>query len=290
MKHNHIGEVKLHKPTGARMMVTGYKSDKDITVTVYPSGVLNVDDVITVLHVAYKDFLDGDLKIDISHIGETYVNKAGQEITLVTFRDYNDVDVFNTATGKTTKHITYDNFRRGSLSKSQKNLTGYMRRMKNGLIATIIAQPDKEHVDVIFQHGLILKNVLLKDYMNGDLDFTGLYNPNLRYERVGEKRLSNSGRWMTIVAYKGTHHVDILFDNGFLVTDKDYRNFRTGEIQSDIGRKRKLYRVGETKIDRHGNQLKIVKYTFSWDMIVERTDKDGNTDTIKTNYDRFTRA
>lgn len=86
MPHKHIGETNILKTTGQRMMITGYKNDQDITVTVYISDLPDTDDTIEVSHVSYKDFLFGDLGIDLSHLGETSTTKKGQTLAVTTFR------------------------------------------------------------------------------------------------------------------------------------------------------------------------------------------------------------
>lgn len=287
MKKSHVGEVNYVKGTNARMMITECKSEKDMTVQVNVLP-LPISDPIVVKHVAYKDFLLGILPVDIDHLGETVTTKQGSVLELVVFRDYNDVDVYNRDTKRTTRHITYDTFRQGEV-KAPKNHISEMRRMKSGIRATIIDFNDENDIAVMLQTGLILKKQTYDDFLAGDIKLVGTYNPNLRYDRIGEKRLSGSGKWMMIVGYRGTHHVDILFEDGFLVLDKDYRNFRIGEIQSKIGRKRKKYRKGEAKTDKRGNTVKIVEYNKAVDLVVEITDKDGKTRKKRTTYQGYTK-
>lgn len=50
--------------------------------------------------------------------------------------------------------------------------------------------------------------------------------------RVGQEALNNQGCMMTIIAYRNAKDIDVQFEDGTIVTNKEYKNFKNGEIKN----------------------------------------------------------
>lgn len=104
--------------------------------------------------------------------------------------------------------------------------------------------------------------------------------------RVGEKRKMNNGQYATIIAYRRCKDIDVQFEDGTIVTNKTYQNFKLCTIKnpnfdsySD--------RVGMTKVMSNGQVAKIIKYNHFEDIEIEFED---GTVVKKKSYDAFLRG
>ena len=50
--------------------------------------------------------------------------------------------------------------------------------------------------------------------------------------RVGEENINNQGEKMTIIAYRGAKDIDVQFEDGIIVYNRDYTNFKKGKIKN----------------------------------------------------------
>ena len=75
-------------------------------------------------------------------------------------------------------------------------------------------------------------------------------------DRTGERRLMNCGLWAEIIAYRGCHDIDIKFENGDILYNKDYYNFTKGSILCDSYN----VRLGEKRLMNCGKIAEIVEY------------------------------
>lgn len=50
-------------------------------------------------------------------------------------------------------------------------------------------------------------------------------------ERVGQVNKNNAGHLMTIIEYKGVRSIDVLFENGYIVKNRLYKDFLDGRIK-----------------------------------------------------------
>ena len=77
-----------------------------------------------------------------------------------------------------------------------------------------------------------------------------------KVDRTGERRLMNCGLWAEIIAYRGCHDIDIKFENGDILYNKDYHNFTKGSILCDSYN----VRLGEKRLMNCGKIAEIVEY------------------------------
>ena len=52
--------------------------------------------------------------------------------------------------------------------------------------------------------------------------------------RVGEENINNQGEKMTIIAYRGAKDIDVQFEDGIIVYNRDYANFKKGKIKNTV--------------------------------------------------------
>ena len=50
--------------------------------------------------------------------------------------------------------------------------------------------------------------------------------------RIGETNINCQGLKMTIISYRGTHDIDVQFEDGYVSYNKDYRYFKNGTMKS----------------------------------------------------------
>lgn len=97
-------------------------------------------------------------------------------------------------------------------------------------------------------------------------------------DRTGESALANNGMRMTIIACRGTHDIDVQFEDGTLVAHKSYGCFKHGAIgHPDVSVN--TYRhtrftdfTGETATASCGQQMTIIVYRSSADVDIQFED------------------
>lgn len=78
-------------------------------------------------------------------------------------------------------------------------------------------------------------------------------------DRTGETNIANNGMKMTIIAYRKNNDIDIQFEDGTIVYNKQYGKFKTGNIRYPAI----TNRIGETRIMKCGLKATIIKYNDS---------------------------
>ena len=101
--------------------------------------------------------------------------------------------------------------------------------------------------------------------------------------RVGERGVANNGLSMEIIAYRTNKDIDVMFEDGTVVTHKTYTYFRTGRIPyPDFYKKQRL---GETGL-YNDLQMEIIEYRNASDIDI----RFSNGYILKhTGYTNFTR-
>lgn len=92
--------------------------------------------------------------------------------------------------------------------------------------------------------------------------------------KVGEENINTSGKVMRIMACSGSNKTDIQFEDGTIVYNKNYYNFKKGKILNpSFSRSLKSNtRIGETIINNQGFRMKIIEYKKCDDISVEFED------------------
>lgn len=83
-----------------------------------------------------------------------------------------------------------------------------------------------------------------------------------RKKHFGESAVANCGMKMFIIAYRGTDDIDVVFQDGTIVTNKRYKNFTKCKIANpNIGLGLNICdRIGEVKASSRGGKMILIKY------------------------------
>ena len=120
------------------------------------------------------------------------------------------------------------------MGKGHKYDVGYTQINRQGLSFTVIEYRNRKDIDVQFEDGLIMCHIPVErinqnTLMHPEHPTVALKRTPIA-QRLGETRLNNQGRNMTIVAYRSANDIDVEFDNGFIVTSTQYQLFERGTI------------------------------------------------------------
>lgn len=106
-----------------------------------------------------------------------------------------------------------------------------------------------------------------------------------------EIRIMKNGQKATIINYKGSHNIDVQFEDGTIVTNRRYYCFKNGNIKNpnftctDILKKdMKKKRINETRIMNNGMRATIIAYRNSTDIDIQFED---GTIVTHTQYSSF---
>jgi len=89
-------------------------------------------------------------------------------------------------------------------------------------------------------------------------------------DRTGEVGISNEGLRMWIIAYRGAFNIDVEFENGYIIKNVVYQNFKNGNIKNPYHLS--VYGVGymgEGEYKARINGEKTIQYT-TWFHIMQR--------------------
>lgn len=232
----------------------------------------------------YEHFHNGTVQnpnlIDI--IGERNIMKNGQEAEIIACKNHSDIDV-RFEDGTIEKHKDYGNFKKGQISNrnfktkrtiDNKGRLNEPRIMKNGLEAIVTEYRNYDDIDVYFPiDGYTSYNRSYYDFEHGNIK-----NPNYHYNKVekskyiGKHKVMNNGQEATITDYRNSNDIDVQFEDGEPVYNKQLSAFNKGTIANPkCPTKREPLnkdRVGESNIMNSGLIATIYKYRSSADIDV----------------------
>ena len=136
--------------------------------------------------------------------------------------------------------------------------TGEEKVMNNGLKAEIIAYRKNNDIDVKFEDGYIAYNKSYQSFKNGYIKNPNILS-NLKYKyRIGETSISSEGLKMEIIEYKDSDNITIKFEDGTIVKNIQYGNFKRGNVKNPFNPSLcNVGYIGYTKIvDQNGRILK----------------------------------
>lgn len=156
--------------------------------------------------------------------------------------------------------------------KNKFNKVGETSIASNGEKIKILAYRTNQDIDVEFESGVIVKNRRYDHFKEGLITKEPDKYSDKEKVRLGERRLMNCGDYAAIVRYKNTNDIDVMFDNGEIVENRTYQNFKRGQIANPIGyqypSKRDL-RIGETSLSTQGELMTIIDYINRNDITVQ---------------------
>ncbi len=154
----------------------------------------------------------------------------------------------------------------------------------------IIAFRNHKDIDIEFEDGTIVEHKAYSAFKKGQIG-----NPNhYKKERKGQKRRMNNGMSCTIIDYMDSQNITVMFEDGTVISDRQYSNFVLGNIShpkissQSIQAKRQvkqfaLKRIGQTATHKNGKKMKIIAYRKAID--IDILFEDGRI--INTTYAYF---
>ena len=222
-----IGETN-RSSCGLMMTIIAYRSAKDMDI--------KFEDGTVVEHVWYNRFLTGNIKHPIAgkdgvRLGLENVNNKGRKMKIVGYRNSGDIDI-EFEDGTVVTNTSYYTFKSGSiLHPSDKGPVHIGEEVvaKNGQKMTLIEWNSNTNVKVKFEDGTEVTTIY-KYFKEGKVG-----NPNYnqyKAKRIGETVISKKGQKMTIIDYRKINDIYIKFEDGTIVTNKTYNNFKSGRIKN----------------------------------------------------------
>ena len=197
---------------------------------------LNIDvskiDVLKDEDLIYKDISE---KFVLHRLGETNLSQSGEKMTIVKYKNSEHIDV-QFEDGTIVKDQRYQHFKKGLIKNpsSIENRVGETKIAKNGMKMTIIAYRNAFDIDIEFEDGTIVYN---KQYSAFKIGMIGIGPAKgcftkIKDMRIGEEVLATCGMKMKIISYLNSSNIDIEFEDGTIVRNKTYKNFKKGLIKN----------------------------------------------------------
>lgn len=92
-------------------------------------------------------------------------------------------------------------------------------------------------------------------------------------QRVGQVGVNNQGEKMTIIVYRNCKNIDIQFENGTIVVNRNYTCFVEGSIKNPNTKDYRIVdKTGEIKCNNQGEKMTIIAYRKSDDIDIQFED------------------
>lgn len=267
-----VGESKVNS-TGDLVTIVAAYNKSNITVQ-FCDGTIKE-------RVDYSSFLNGSIKhpnyMQRKHIGETNVAKNGMKMEIVDIKNFKDVTI-KFEDGAIVEHKIYSDFKSGMVGHPN-TIYGKIDRTnetvvaKNGLKATIVNYKSINNFDVKFEDGVIVHCKYYYNFIKGIIR-----HPHIKgrqtINRLGEEGINKNGKRMTIVRFGGATDLDVQFEDGTIIKNRTYFQFKNGLILQEKACRVEnfLDRVGEQSISKSGHKMVIITYRKSSDIDVQFDD------------------
>ena len=205
-------------------------------------------------------------------IGETSLSHYGQMMTLIEYRNSNDVDV-QFEDGAIVQHKKYNKFKTGYIRNPNLHNDKPEDRIGESIIAncgmrmTIVGYRRANDLDVQFDDGTIITNKAYNAFIKGQIQ-----NPNImKTKRIGETNTATNGMKMTIIGYRNADDIDVQFEDGVIVEHSSYGCFKKHDVANPNcnGNDFHYYKEGEEHLANCGIKMKIIKYHSNKDIDVK---------------------
>ena len=217
-------------------------------------------------------------------IKEKRMMNCGMFATIVAYRSAIDMDV-QFEDGFIAMHVPYSSFKKGCVANknikiSQYNIERYIgkkRMAKCGQEMTVIKYRNGKDIDIQFEDGTIVYHITHSAFIRGSVGHPGIKRQTYQRKRnsysfrVGETIVNNDGLNMTIVGYRQSTDIDVVFDDGTVSTHRKYEEFKAGMIKHPNQAKNK--HLGESFICNNGIHATITDYKSYKDVTI--TFEDG---------------
>lgn len=262
----YLGQSKQNN-AGDVMTVLAYRNSNDIDI--------QFDDGTVVSHRSVADFNQGSILNPNSNIsrdsrlrqqapirlGEIHHNKLNEPMTIIAYRNSQDVDV-QFDDGSVRQHVTYLAVQRGQVRKQGHVMPGDDSRVgekhhnQQGLVMTIIEYFTSRDVTIQFEDGTICQHLRYGNVCRGHVKHPNTLNARINQDRIGEVHYTKTGEWMKIVDYCDSKHVTVQFQDGATKANLHYTHILSGSVQRPINSKR----IGETHYNNRNERFVIIEY------------------------------
>lgn len=209
-----------------------------------------------------------------TRIGTSRMQKCGMNLTCIAYRGVRDCD-FQFEDGYIVTHREWQHFQNGSIDRysadekiAQK--IGQTKIQKCGLSATCIAYHTYRDCDFRFEDGKEVKHLPWIKFERGVLPYD--LRRGLARERVGMKKVQNSGLLATCIAYRSATDCDFQFEDGKLMQHRTWKEFENGAIRHCRRSEDSKERVGISCRQKNGLDAVCVEYHSATDLKVQFPD------------------
>lgn len=160
-----------------------------------------------------------------NRVGMTLMMNCGMKAKIIKYENSMDIDV-QFEDGTIVKHKGFGAFQKGGISNPnllKNKREGTSLKMNCGMRATIINYSNCNDINVQFEDGTIVKHKTFRCFQKGGID-----NPNIsiKNKRNGMTLTMNCGMKATIIEYRNAHDIDIQFEDGTIVKNKEFKSFQ----------------------------------------------------------------
>lgn len=237
------GEIRIMS-CGQTAEIIAYRYDNDIDIQ-FEDGAIVTNANYTSFEKGYIQHPDPEKcfwkqqndKYAEERVGKPRIMNNGMEATIIAYRGEYNIDV-QYEDGYIARGVRYQSFKKGEISHptvktprkqrvTEEELKGTTNKMSNGMMATIVAARSVKDIDVQFEDGQITYNATHSAFKKGNV-----CHPSKKQGRVGDENIMNNGMKCKIIAYRSSRDVDIEFEDGTIVTNKDFHAFQKGNIRN----------------------------------------------------------
>ena len=222
-----------------------------------------------------ESFLSADRTIpkNDSYIGMKRKMRDGKIATIVGYRSEDDIDVKIGTVTLFHKHLfLFESGQLSILSQSQfaSQRLGKVNVMASGEKATIIGYTTNRDITVQFEDGTVVDHKAFRSFMEGKIR-----NPNsqsFKQMYLGFQKTMRNGQLATIIDYRTSEDIDVLFEDGTIVRHRTIHNFKRGQVRNPNINRYQKRAVGLRKKMRNGDDAEIIEYRNVNDITVKFQD------------------
>lgn len=265
-RFDRIGEKRVMN-CGDEAEIIAYRKASDIDVRFSTGAVCT--------HRIYQEFVNGNIMNPDntvcvrgqrplrSRIGEVRHMRSGMKVTIIAYRNCDDIDV-QWEDGLIRQHCSYNSFCRGLIahpavsrgSRAKNERVGEKRVMRCQRTAEIIAYRKAVDIDVRWDDGVVVQHTDYRRFKRGDLAYpkTRMLHSNnkpmkgsVKVDHTGESSVMNCGLAVEIIEFHNSMDITVQFENGIIVPHRQYSEFKRGVIQCP-GQQQSLKRANAEKL------------------------------------------
>lgn len=259
-----IGEVSTNK-NGLKMKIIAARKRDDIDIE-FEDGVIKK-------HVNYKRFLAGSIRYKSyeeehkERLGKKVLANNGLMAEIIEYRNSHDIDI-KFENGVILKHKQYKHFIKGKIGNDNIRLStekfGEEAINFDGRKMKIIRYGSLSDIDIEFEDGEILEHIEYEKFERGTINFSYIA------VKVGEQCRNNKGYLMTLIRYNNYYDIDVQFEDGTIVYNRQYNEFKYGSLRHP--NQSKIVIEGQSFDTKPGLRATVIKYRSIIDIDVEFED------------------